>query len=601
MERAEMWALINETMQAFGPFYRELMQQAIQDSGAGEYWGLLHLARGSDPEPLTLQRMQEMAPYGAPERLPDRFGDAVQGGMLERVGDGIYKLTDLGREAVEGVFEAAHRGLAVAEPLPAGEMDQLTRLLQRIVEATLQAPEPAEKWALRYSRWTDPGEDAPGTVRVDQYLTDLLRFRDDAHIAAWRPYGVDGRVWDTLTFVWREQAHSAEDLLELLPFRGFTVQEYQAALDELAGKGWLEEKDGAYELTKVGRQVREEAEEATNHHCFVGWSALNKQEQVLLVDLLSRTRANLWTETTAQAWGLLGELAQAVPTVAQDVVRPMFAEYGLDQPARYFILLSANRNEPEPLSAAGMHLRGPYSNVHVYEQFLSQTAEAGLLEARSDGEYVLSDRGRSVLHKVNHAFYTRLGEIEALPVERMSQVEELLGRIVQACLEAPEPEDKGVLLTTHRGHPGEVYAPLARIDQHMDDLRAFRDDAHLASWRPYDISGHAWEAMTLVWRGEAHTAEELAGRAFRGYSVEDYAETLEGLAGRGLLEKTEQGYLVTEKGRALRQEAEEATDRYFFVPWSCLGHGELVQLHWLLTQLRNGLREMIEDSADAAQ
>jgi DNA-binding MarR family transcriptional regulator len=141
---------------------------------------------------------------------------------------------------------------------------------------------------------------------------------------------------------------------------------------------------------------------------------------------------------------------------------------------------------------------------------------------------------------------------------------------------------------------------LAKIDQHLDDLNAFRDDAHLAAWKPYEVSGHAWEALTFVWRGEASTAEELVEKlSSRGHSVEAYTEALAGLVGRGWVEETSDGYRITEKGQALRQQAEEATDRIFFAPWACLDAAENAQLHDLLTRLGHNLQEMTEDSANA--
>jgi DNA-binding MarR family transcriptional regulator len=186
-----------------------------------------------------------------------------------------------------------------------------------------------------------------------------------------------------------------------------------------------------------------------------------------------------------------------------------------------------------------------------------------------------------------------------LSAEGLAQTEGLLRRVGEACLDAPEPASKRCISATHRGHPDQEYAPLAEIDQHLDDLSAFRDDAHLAAWEPYDVSGLAWEALTFVWRGDASTPEELVEKLpLRGHSVEIYTEALNDLESRGWVEKTPDGYRVTEKGRALRQEAEDATDRYFFAPWACLSSDEKVQLHWLLTQLRNNLQALVESDED---
>ena len=219
--------------------------------------------------------------------------------------------------------------------------------------------------------------------------------------------------------------------------------------------------------------------------------------------------------------------------------------------------------------------------------------ETGGIAPVGSGEYALTEKGRTAMHETEHPFYLRLGEIAALPPEELAQLETLLDKVVAACLEAPEAASKWCIGTTHRGHPKEEYGPLARIDQHLDDLSAFRDDAHLSAWQPYGVRGQVWEALTFVWRGNARTAEELAEKlSIRGYAAEAYGEALAELARRGWVETAPEGYRATEKGRALRQEAEEATDRTFFAPWACLSGTERIQLHDLLTRARNNLQGM---------
>ena len=40
---------------------------------------------------------------------------------------------------------------------------------------------------------------------------------------------------------------------------------------------------------------------------------------------------------------------------------------------------------------------------------------------------------------------------------------------------------------------------MVRIDQFFSELRAYRDDSHLAAWRGYENNGHAWDILTLLW------------------------------------------------------------------------------------------------------
>lgn len=158
-----------------------------------------------------------------------------------------------------------------------------------------------------------------------------------------------------------------------------------------------------------------------------------------------------------------------------------------------------------------------------------------------------------------------------------------------------EQEQLWPLANSNRFHPDVAYGPLAKIDQHLDDLNAFRDDAHLAAWQPYEVDGRSWEALTLVWRNEAQTAGELAKKLpFRGYTAGDYAESLAELAGRGWLMQVDGLYRLTDEGQQLRQAAEEATDHYFYAPWASLNEDEQARLQNLLIQLKLKLEQLAE-------
>jgi DNA-binding PadR family transcriptional regulator len=292
-DQKQLWPLMEEAMRAFEPFYRQVMRKAIEDSGVPDDWFALSLARGSEPAPFTVERFHALSPYTARERQAGVLERLVQLELLEPVGEEAYRLTDPGRETVEAIFGAAHQVLGAVEPLPAGEMGELNGLLRRLVEATLEAPKPEDKWAIAYSRWTDPGEDAPASVLTDQYLTDLIRFRDDAHLAAWKPYDVSGHAWEALTFIWRGQAGSAEELVEKLPYRSRTVEDYREALRDLVTRGWIVGESGTYSLTEAGTRVREDAEEATDRLFFAPWACLSASETARLRELLTRMRDEL--------------------------------------------------------------------------------------------------------------------------------------------------------------------------------------------------------------------------------------------------------------------------------------------------------------------
>jgi hypothetical protein len=181
----------------------------------------------------------------------------------------------------------------------------------------------------------------------------------------------------------------------------------------------------------------------------------------------------------------------------------------------------------------------------------------------------------------------------------MTQLEGLLNKLVQAALEAETPGNKLPLLLSHKSQTHPDAAPLARIDQHLDDLNAFRDVSHIAAWsNDHHIPGRTWEAFAFVHDGRANTAAGLAERiGFRGYNVEDYAASLAELVDLGWIEQGSEGYVVTEEGNLVRQKAEDKTNKYFYAPWSVLEDNELNQLRTGLARLKVNLEGQVEPAS----
>ena len=112
----------------------------------------------------------------------------------------------------------------------------------------------------------------------------------------------------------------------------------------------------------------------------------------------------------------------------------------------------------------------------------------------------------------------------------------------------------------------------------------------MASWQPYEVSGQVWEVLTYVWRDEAHTAAELVEKLDgRGYDEESYTAALQDLVTRGWIAQENGKYVATEKGSALRQQAEDATDRYFNAPWVALGKAQAEETRSLMEKLAQAI------------
>lgn len=299
-ELIKLWPLAQTAMQAFGPFYRDRMVAAIQESGAPNNWYALSLARGQEPRPITVDFWHATGPYTARKRMIDGLEELAGLELLEQVGPEAYRLTDPGREAIENIFASAQASMADLEPLPPDDIAELERLLGQLVDSVAAAAEPDLKRSFAFSRWTDPGPGTPSPVRIDQFLTELLHFRDDAHLAAWAGHNVEGHLWEAFTFVCREQAQTAAELVEQLPYRQRTEQDYAAALGALTELGWVESDAGRYRATTEGTALRQEAEEETDRLFFAPWSCFSELELSTLRDLLFDLKDSL-TESAAAA------------------------------------------------------------------------------------------------------------------------------------------------------------------------------------------------------------------------------------------------------------------------------------------------------------
>lgn len=103
-------------------------------------------------------------------------------------------------------------------------------------------------------------------------------------------------------------------------------------------------------------------------------------------------------------------------------------------------------------------------------------------------------------------------------------------------------------------------------------LREYRGDAHLAALQAAGLSG--LHAVVLQSASGEGMAEKFA-KATRGWSDEQWSGAKAELGTRGLLDEQNE---LTEKGRALREQAEAATDSMSMDPWLHLGAEKLERL-----------------------
>jgi hypothetical protein len=286
INKTTIWQHIMETMNAFSPYYREVAVYNLRQAEANHSWLPLLKSAVSAPAPVTADRLAASTPYIASHQRQAMLDCAMEQGLLVEEWPGGYRLTDQGKKVLSVFFDSAQAAIAGAPVLQQAEMEELAALLARIVMATERLPLPRSKDNFQSSRWTNPGPQAPATVRVEQYLTDLSHFRQDAHLASWQAYGVDGRSWEAFTCIWRNQASTPSDLASILSQRGYSEADYAEAIRLLLDKGWIEQALGRWQISANGRALRDVAEMVTDRLFFAGWRALNESELERLNELL---------------------------------------------------------------------------------------------------------------------------------------------------------------------------------------------------------------------------------------------------------------------------------------------------------------------------
>jgi DNA-binding MarR family transcriptional regulator len=294
MKPSELYVLLGEVSGAFGaPFFDSYREARTATGLEGPEWGTLAVAHDYWPECVSAARLQVRTPYTNPQTAFEaQFVALAQKGMLEPVGSGEYQITPAGHEIVNRLNAALADAMRALDPLPTREIERIAALLLKLIASMTATPEP-EIPAFLTNRRSDQGPRSPVMLRILQYMADFNAFRDDVHLAAWRPLGVSGPAWEAFTFVWRGDARTPAELAEKLDFRNWTADDYAAALGELVKKGWVAEKDGAYQVTDAGQKVRQDVEDQTERYYALPFAAFSAAELDELEKALRRLKERL--------------------------------------------------------------------------------------------------------------------------------------------------------------------------------------------------------------------------------------------------------------------------------------------------------------------
>lgn len=249
----------------------------------------------------------------------------------------------------------------------------------------------------------------------------------------------------------------------------------------------------------------------------------------------------------------------------------------------------------ERFSTAGFMLLFPYGSARVIGARFESAVKQGILTTSSDIEYWPTEKGTYWINQMINAAIASVAHLKPIPDADLQKIVSYGRRLTEASLAAPEPPSKfGASHYFKNMHPQQNDHMLRFFIHYFGTLDKYRGNAHLATWKHYNIEGNRWEVLTYVWKGEFNTLDKLSEELrFRGITRDEYGQILEELVQRGWIEENAGKYQLTAEGKQIRDGAEALTNHYFFAPWNCLSEAELEDLLNLATQLRDGLRNSV--------
>lgn len=261
-----------------------------------------------------------------------------------------------------------------------------------------------------------------------------------------------------------------------------------------------------------------------------------------------------------------------------------------------WFLIQALEFEPELISVEKLRVRDIYASERIVFSLLELMASEKWLEPVGEGEFKLAPAGRAIQVDLRQRRTAALSKVEVpLDSAELARLDSLLNRIIVASLACDDPPGNWCLSHSRNRAPAEDALILDKILQYTSDFNAFRDDSHMAAWKPYNISAYGWEAFSFIWSGQAETAAEIDQQLYyRGYSLKEFTTALDDLMERGWLVETAgkpENFTLTAEGTRVREMVERQTDEFFYAPWSALQPSDVQDLHQLMVGLQDGLKK----------
>lgn len=245
------------------------------------------------PEGVIAALMNVRGRYTSPVRYEELLHCLAQKGILECETTKQYRLTREGLDVLKNLLHSIYSAMAGLRAMEETDLIELADRLKQLSDACLNASNPPGKWCISHSKILDPEAGADAMVRIDQYLSEVRAYRDDAHLAAWNQYESNGHAWEILTILWSEGVVPIISIQKMLKHRGFNKKQTRAAVDQLGIKGWVTVNGNQLKLTDAGIEIRETAEKLTNRYFYAPFASFGDENYARLLELLNRHRRGI--------------------------------------------------------------------------------------------------------------------------------------------------------------------------------------------------------------------------------------------------------------------------------------------------------------------
>lgn len=288
MDDHSLWKLIREVWVKIEASFDPAIKPIVANSGLSmREWMLLVAALTFEPEDTTPSHLLVRGPYTSSDQYLIGLENAADLGYLENLSTNRFRLSEDGRNAVMDFIEVAREAMEAAELIDGTDARELADLLECLVKNSLETPPPPNTWSINLSYKLLPTKQPPMPY-IEQAISCLSAYRDDAHLASWQSSGLSAIALESLTLIWIGQVSGIDQLTEKLSSRGHSEKVYLDALAELRGHKYISGIPNMLRVTEEGKLFRDRVEASTDHYFFTPWSCLNADEKDQMAEILMK-------------------------------------------------------------------------------------------------------------------------------------------------------------------------------------------------------------------------------------------------------------------------------------------------------------------------